>query len=158
MATYEFGPFHFDSDVKAVYDAANEYFSRGGQSFTIGGSAFEDDRFYFDYSRPYSFIATEFRATIHMVAKQNPENGTDLFFSIKSQDSEDRLKSTLCERVYRGIQAQIELLQGKDPSEPERTEEEKAQDKRNLIIGLIIAIIIIIGVIPVSMNPANWGF
>ena len=158
MAEYEFGPFHYENDIKEVYDAANEYFSRGGQSFNITGKHFDDDRFYFDFLRSYSFIATEFRATIHMMAKENPEGGTDLSFSIKSQDTEERLKSAICDRIYKGIQIQMDLLEGKDISEPEKTEEEKARDKRNLIIGLVIAIIIIIGVIPISLNPLNWGF
>ncbi|MGI6590036.1 MAG: hypothetical protein ACOX1O_00240 [Eggerthellaceae bacterium] len=158
MANYDFGPFHYDKDIKEVYDGANEYFSHGGQTFNITSKNFEDDRFYFDFLRSYSFIASEFRATIHMAAKPNPDGGTDLSFSIKSQDTEERLKTAVCERIYKGIQIQMDLMEGKDISAPEKSEEEKARDKRNLIIGLVIAIIIVIGVIPISLNPANWGF
>lgn len=159
MADYHFGPYHYDADIEEIFTAANEYFSRGGQAFHITSKHFDDeDQFYFDFIRSYSFIATEFKATVHMRAKINEAGGCDLTFDIKSQDEEDRLERNLCKRIYKGIQIQADALEGKPAPVIERTEEEKSKDKRNLIIGLVVAAVIVIGAIPVSMNPGNWGF
>lgn len=159
MADYHFGPYHFNAGVEEIFTATNEYFSHGGQAFHITGKHFDDeDQFYIDFIRSYSFIATEFKATVHMRAKANSDGGTDLTFDIKSQDDEDRLERDLCKRIYKGIQIQTDMLEGKPAPVVEKTEEEEKKDKRNLIIGLVVAAVIVIGAIPVSMNPGNWGF
>lgn len=158
MADYHFGPYHYVEDISEVFNGTNEYFLHGGQAFRITGKHFDDDdQFYVDFIRSYSFIATEFKATVHMRAQSTEDGGTDLTFDIKSQDDEDRLEKNLCQRIYRSIQAQIDNLEGKSLPTVEKTEEEKKKDKRNLIIGLVVAAAIVIGAIPISLNPGNWG-
>lgn len=159
MPEYKIGPMHIDRDIAEVYDGANEYFSRGGRNFNITSKHFDDDdRFFVDFLRSYSFVATEYKATVHLRAKKNEDGGTDLLYDIKSQDTEDRLKRDIAERITNGISNQIIAMEGKEVPAPEKTEEQKAKDKRNLIIGLAIAIAIVIGAIPVSLNPGMWGF
>lgn len=159
MPEYKIGPLHLDHDIAEVYDGANEYFTRGGRNFNITAKHFDDDdRFFIDFLRSYSFVATEYKATVHLRAKIGEEGGTDMFFDIKSQDTEDRLKRDIAERIATGIENQIITMEGREVPTPEKTEQQKAKEKRGLIIGLIIAIAIVIGAIPVSLNPGMWGF
>ncbi|MGI6535028.1 MAG: hypothetical protein ACOX12_01185 [Eggerthellaceae bacterium] len=159
MPEYKIGPLHLDHDIAEVYDGANEYFTRGGRNFNITAKHFDDDdRFFIDFLRSYSFVATEYKATVHLRAKISEEGGTDLFFDIKSQDTENRLKRDITERIATGIENQIITMEGREVPTPEKTEQQKAKEKRNLIIGLVIAIAIVIGAIPVSLNPGMWGF
>lgn len=159
MPEYKIGPQHLDYEIAEVYDGANEYFARGGRNFNITAKHFDDDdRFFIDFLRSYSFVATEYKATVHLRAKIGEEGGTDLFFDIKSQDTEERLKHDIAERITTGIENQIISMEGREIPTPEKSEEQKAKEKRNLIIGLVIAIAIVIGAIPVSLNPGMWGF
>lgn len=158
MANYHFGPYHYDTDISEVYTAANEYFLHGGQGMHISGKHFDDDdRFYIDFIRPYSFVANEFKATVHLQAKTNESGGTDLTFDIKSQDDEPRLEKNLYQRISNGIQIQIDKLQGNPLPTGEKSEEEKRKEKQHLIIGLVVAAIIVVCTIPISLNPGNWG-
>lgn len=159
MAEYHFGPYHYDADIEEVYNATNLYFSHGGQALHITGKHFDDDdQFYVDFIRSYSFIATEYKATVHMRAKAVEEGGTDLSFDIKSQDDEPSLEQNLCQRIYKGVQVHIDQLEGRPLPTEEKTEEEKKKDKRNLIIGLVVAAVIVAAAFPISLNPGNWGF
>ena len=132
---------------------------RCGQAFNITAKHFDDDdRFFVDFLRSYSFIASEYKATIHLRAKAAENGGTDLYFDIKSQDTEERLRQMVCERIAKGIELQVIKLEGKPLPVVEQSPEEKAKEKRKLVIGLVVALIIVIGAIPISLNPGNWGF
>ena len=68
MPEYKIGPLHLDHDIAEVYDGANEYFTRGGRNFNITAKHFDDDdRFFIDFLRSYSFVATEYKATVRKI-------------------------------------------------------------------------------------------
>lgn len=142
MPHYDLRPIEIDEDVPTTYELLRGYFIRPNNQFNIVADYVNDDSFSIDLIRSYSVIASTHRASIH-VSGTPIEGGTKISFHVKSVETEEKLNQEVSDRIEEALR-HILAEKRDTPLEDEKTTNPE-EEKRQLVIVLIVAGVIAIG-------------
>ena len=144
-------PIEVDYDLEGTYDILKRYFIRENNPFNVTSDYIGEDGFTIDFIRSYSFVASTYKATIHLAGFEKEDGGTLIKMHAKSGDDPDKLDREVRGRIEEMLVRTIAEKKNM-PIKDEPTEDTTAADRRQLIILLIVAAIIIIGIMPWSCS------
>lgn len=151
MAEYDLTPIEVDYDLQGTYDLLKKYFLRENNPFNVTSDFINDEGFTIDFIRSYSFVASTYKATIHLAGFPMEDGRTILKLHAKSVDSFENIEKEVRDRIAETLGHMVEQKK-KAPVVQESTKDTKKSDRRQLIILLIVAAIIIIGIMPWSCS------
>lgn len=154
MAEYDMRAIELDCTLQETYDLLKKYFLRETNPFNILTDYCSDDGFTIDIVRSYSFIASTFKASVHLAGYPKEEGGTIVRFRAKSVEEPEKLEREIVDRIEEALDHMI-AEQKKIPIVEITPEQEAAAAKKRkteFIIIAIIAALLIIGTIPISCS------
>lgn len=154
MAEYDMRPIEVPCTLQETYDLLKKYFLRETNPFNILTDYCSEDGFTIDIVRSYSFIASTFKASIHLAGYPQEEGGTVIRFRAKSVEEPAKLEKEVVDRIEEALTHMI-AEQQHVPLPAVTPEEEAAAEKKRkkeLLVIAVVAAVIILGTIPVSCS------
>lgn len=154
MAEYDMRAIEIDYPMQDTYELLKRYCLRETNPFTIIADYCSEDGFTIDLVRSYSFIASTFKASVHLAGYPTEEGKTNIRFHAKSVEDPDKLEREVVDRIEEALVRMI--ADERDMPLPQMTPEEEvaAEKKRKteLIVIAVIAALLIIGTLPISCS------
>lgn len=154
MAEYDLTPIDVDCGLQDTFDLLRKYFLRETNPFNVLTDFINpEDGFTIDLVRSYSFIASTFKATVHLAGYPQDDGHTLVKIHVKSVAEKENLEKEIRDRIAEALERMTaELKENPLPEKTEATPEQVRRNKIELIVIGIVAAVIIIGSLPISCS------
>lgn len=154
MAEYDMRAIEVDCSMQETYDHLKRYFLRETNPFNILTDYCSEDGFTIDIVRSYSFIASTFKASIHLAGYPLDDGRTIIRFRAKSVEEPEKLEKEVVDRIEEALKHLI-AEEKKIPIQdltPEQIAAAEKKRKTEFIVIAIIAALIVLGTFPISCS------
>ena len=158
MAEYDMRSIEVDCPVQDTYELLRKYFLRENNPFKVLSDYNGEDGFTIDIVRSYSFVASTFKANIHLAGHPLDDGRTIVKFHAKSNEEPAKLEKEVVDRIEETLGYMVAEFKDTPKPEFEITEEEKKKNRVELIVVIVVAALIVLGAVPISCSDSFSKF